>query len=734
MKQVININFHGRVIPIETTAFDLLKAYTESLNRYFAQEDGKEEIINDIESRIAELFQERLKAGATCITDEDVQAIIRNMGRPEDFETTENTSGFESTNQQQQSTFTQSGNSTTATPKRLYRDENDKVFGGVCSGLANYFGIDVVVMRIIFVILAISFGFGLIPYLVLWVAVPSTATKEIGGMRKKLYRDSDDKIIAGVCSGIANYFGINVWIPRVLFLVPFLSFVANWNHWAGIDFPSFVRFTFSPGSLLLYVILWIVLPEATTTSEKLEMKGEKVDMNSIKNSIVEEMKGVQQRAEKFGKEARQFAEEKSETIRNDVRTASRRTGRSFGDVIVLIFKIFAYIIFGSIAFSLVVALFAFGVVSVGLFPAKDFILTDGWQNVFAWGTLIFFIAVPIIGVITWLIRKLGRMKRNSRQVRISFIALWTIGWASFICLIASVGRDFKSINNFSEEDVYLSNPAVPKLEITSIRPNQKYYRYSWFRMEPFEGLEEDTLFVQNINIHIVKSPNDSFRVTMMKLAHGNNRRYADTLASLIQFNAVQQDSILLIDRGISINKTDKFRNQRVILTVYVPVGKQIKISRSIGWPNNVHFDGPWTRQYNLDMQEDDVEHGWQPGETYIMKEDGLYTVDENKPADTWKHRNQNTSGDFDDENNTTPANGEGYRYDQTQPKPVERIDSMKQKLEEEKKKANDSLIKAKEKIEQEIKKLNTQAKRTNPADSFLPAYTIQTYNPMLTMK
>ena len=86
MKQVININFQGRVVPIEVTAFDLLKSYTESLNRHFANEEGKEEIINDIESRIGELFQEKITKGATCITDDDVNAIIKNMGRPEEFE------------------------------------------------------------------------------------------------------------------------------------------------------------------------------------------------------------------------------------------------------------------------------------------------------------------------------------------------------------------------------------------------------------------------------------------------------------------------------------------------------------------------------------------------------------------------------------------------------------------------------------------------------------------------
>src|SRR5690348_14044365 len=86
MKKIININFQGRVIPIEESAYDILKQYIESLRRYFANEESKEEIINDIESRIGELFAERLKKGATCITDEDVNAVIASMGRPEDLE------------------------------------------------------------------------------------------------------------------------------------------------------------------------------------------------------------------------------------------------------------------------------------------------------------------------------------------------------------------------------------------------------------------------------------------------------------------------------------------------------------------------------------------------------------------------------------------------------------------------------------------------------------------------
>lgn len=188
MKQVININFQGRVVPIEVTAFELLKSYTESLNRHFANEEGKEEIINDIESRIGELFQEKITKGATCITDDDVNAIINTMGRPEEFEAMDDaqtqSSASSSSNQEQTNT-----SGSFAGHRRLYRDENDKVLGGVCSGLANYFNIDVIVARIIFVVLLFS-GIGFLTYIIMWIAVPSSASTQIGSTCKKLFRDS----------------------------------------------------------------------------------------------------------------------------------------------------------------------------------------------------------------------------------------------------------------------------------------------------------------------------------------------------------------------------------------------------------------------------------------------------------------------------------------------------------------------------------------------------------------
>src|ERR1700744_2753948 len=86
MKKIININFHSRVIPIEESAYEILQEYIGSLRRHFANEEGRDEIISDIENRFVELFHETLKKGAACITDDDVNAFTASMGRPEEFE------------------------------------------------------------------------------------------------------------------------------------------------------------------------------------------------------------------------------------------------------------------------------------------------------------------------------------------------------------------------------------------------------------------------------------------------------------------------------------------------------------------------------------------------------------------------------------------------------------------------------------------------------------------------
>ena len=700
MNQVIHINFHGRVVPIEVAAFDSLKKYTDSLSAFFANEVGREEIINDIESRIAELFQERLNKGATCITDEDVNAVIKSMGRPEEFD---NEEGAQSV--KQEGAHETSNKIEESIPKRFYRDEQNKVIGGVCSGLANYFGTDPVLIRVIFAVIALAFGTGMLAYLILWIAAPSSASNQIGGLRKKLFRNPDNKILAGVCSGIGNYFGISPWIPRALFLIPFITVAFN-HDWGIFDLFSLIGFSFSPGSLIVYIILWLAIPEASNTAEKLEMKGEKVDMNSIKNSVMEEMRGVQKRAEKLAREASSAAGEKGAALGSEINTVARKGGRSLGDIIIFLVKAFAYFSIGIVVLTLVVVLFSVAVGAIALFPLKNFIVTDGWQNIFAWGTLIFFIAVPVIGIITWIIRLFAKIKANRKILRISFVCLWIIGWVCFIGLIGSTARDFRSINNPFEQEVVLNNPTVNKLHLTTTDGMlQMHNSNNFLRIDPFEGLEEDTALIRNVEVNIRQSANDSFRVTMIKLANGRSRRAADTLASLISYKALQQDSLLILDKGIAINKQDKFRNQRVIVTVYVPVGKQIRVDGNIGWGNTIHIGGLWNGD-NWDMNDD--EKSWRENTDYMMKADGLYTLD-GKPVSDWESRKDDHFR-WDEKGIEIMNDGNRIQIDENgilieedssdsrtfNSRSLNKIDSMMQHLREEKKRLRDSIRKSME--------------------------------------
>lgn len=701
MKKVININFQGRVVPIEETSYDLLKQYTDSLRVYFANEEGRDEIINDIESRIGELFQERIKNGATCITDDDVNAIINNIGRPQDLADADSAdSSYTNKDQEfkgayQQFSFT-SG-------KRLYRDANNKILGGVCSGIAAYFNIEPIIVRLVF----IFSGIGFFAYILLWAFVPSSTSVQ-NGVRKRLYRNPDNKIIAGVCSGIASYFNINVWIPRIIFLIPFISIFFRWEHFGPLSFPNFFNFSFSPGTLLIYVILWLVIPEASTTSEKLEMKGEKVDLNSIKNSVKEEMKGVKERVTMVGKESAEFGKR----MGDEIAYAAKRTRTSLGDIIVVLLKIFLYFIMALFA----ITLFGFAIAATGLFPFKDYIIRDGWQNIFAWGTLLFFIYVPVIGVITWLIRRIAKIKSNSKMMRIGIISLWILGWVCFINLIATVSKDFRSRNNINEEKIALIHPTANMLEV-AYNTGERYNR---FRMQPFGSFNEDTAYVENINVRIIKSATDSFQVSVTKFCNGRTRQYADTLAALINYNIVQRDSALLIDRGIPITRQDKFRNQHVVITIAVPVGKRIKINKKVAWGNWERFQFPWTEDGN-DYDWDTESFSWygHQDEELIMKDDGLYTLDGKPASERWNKKRTfykkmgpgNIKITVDEDGNYDTADDPGYRYERS-------IDSLKMIKDREVKKIKDSLQKKKEELERKLEKLD----QTTSADAFSGKY------------
>jgi phage shock protein PspC (stress-responsive transcriptional regulator) len=162
MKVTLNINIGGYAFHIDEDAYHELKAYLRSLELHFTGEDSSSEIMADIETRMSELFRARLGSFRQVITMADVQEIIRIMGTPEDFV--------------DQDSYSAKEKFTSTSSHRMYRDPDNRIIGGVCSGMGAYWRIDPVILRVLFIVFAIAGGFGALVYLVLWIVLPEAKT------------------------------------------------------------------------------------------------------------------------------------------------------------------------------------------------------------------------------------------------------------------------------------------------------------------------------------------------------------------------------------------------------------------------------------------------------------------------------------------------------------------------------------------------------------------------------
>jgi len=177
MNKIFNVNLGGYPFTIDEDAFAKLNRYLDTIEAHFSTSEGCDEILEDIEARMAELFNEKAKA-KSIVTLKDLDDVIAIMGKPEDFgaASLEDDTGY-----QAEYTSRKSGpkraKTTIKTGKRLFRDGEDKVIGGVCSGVAAYFGIqDPLWIRLGWIISVMILGIPLILYPVLWAIVPLAKT------------------------------------------------------------------------------------------------------------------------------------------------------------------------------------------------------------------------------------------------------------------------------------------------------------------------------------------------------------------------------------------------------------------------------------------------------------------------------------------------------------------------------------------------------------------------------
>ncbi len=164
MKKTISVNIKGINFNIEVDAYEKLQDYLERLESTLQNEEGAQEIIEDVELRIAEVCSSLITNNKTVIELDDIQDILKNLGNPEEYLDEE----------ERASNYQESHSTENTTEKRLFRDTENAAIAGVCSGIANYMNIDVVIVRAIFVIFFIFAGFGLPLYIILWLIVPPT--------------------------------------------------------------------------------------------------------------------------------------------------------------------------------------------------------------------------------------------------------------------------------------------------------------------------------------------------------------------------------------------------------------------------------------------------------------------------------------------------------------------------------------------------------------------------------
>ncbi len=593
MKKIIQVNLSGRILFIEEPAYEQLQQYMASLRAHFANEESRDEILNDIEGRIAELLHEILQRGSDRITSVELEDVIASIGRPEDFEEVADASMADTT-------------STASVPhvdthqKRLYRDTDDKVLGGVCSGIASYLGIDPTIVRLLFAIITFGgFGTGFVIYLVLWILLPKRSLR--GQSARRLYRNPDDRILGGVASGLAAYFNTPARNIRLIFVAPILLNVLlgvldvlNDSLFIDLGVGAFMS-TF----VLAYIILWIILPEATTTYQKMEMRGEKVDLDRIKQHVKAGMEKVGERVKGWSEEVEQSANALSDKISErspEFQSAGKTILHGVGSVV----RFFLFLFLGTIAFASLVSGAAILFAGIVTLPAQHFLWSSGAQQWGFWLTILLFFVLPVLYLFIALIRRLFRVRRSSPALRWSFGILWILGWIALFWTASSLARDF-GYKKKSSQDIPMTAASVDTLLITQSVPSFSYSgTWTWIDVDGDENFDitKDTLKLPAVRLEVEPSADSAYHLRVEKYAWGRSEQEATDRLDKIDYPVVVTGGVLDVSPGFAVAMADRYRGQHVVLRLQVPPGKAIRFTPTVIDSHSWIFDA--NRPYTMD--------------------------------------------------------------------------------------------------------------------------------------
>lgn len=495
MNKTIIINISGSIFHIEEDAYEILKIYMTDVKAYFNKSDDSFEIIADIENRIAELFSEIISVEEKqVIVLNDVEKIIRTMGQAKDFE-------------------------------NVLNDEEE-------------------------------------------------LKSENYTIKKRLYRNPDDKIVGGICSGIAAYFNIDpIWIR----------------------FALAISVLFFGTGLFLYLILWIIMPEAITRTEKLAMRGEAPTIDSIRKSIEDEMAGMRRGLTNV---------RNNSTIRNSITQIIKIANRIIniiGKIIVKLVGSLIIAITGAITVALTITMLAV----LGLIDKQIdaeiplFMLREDHQGImyFAWYMIL---VIPVISIFLIGIRLVFNSNPFTKISAWSMLSIWSLS------LFVGGYYAVDTLGNFREEGRLqetknIKSSSVNKYYLVSDF-DEKYNYYDTLKTQHY-GLRNKMVLksnrnnfgFDNVDLRIEKSFDNQMKLVTTYLGRGNTESLAISNAEKIQYFFEQNDSILTFPRFFKLKDNNIWRNQKIEMVLYVPYNTELIIQERVDRIIQNIYSGECTR-------------------------------------------------------------------------------------------------------------------------------------------
>ncbi len=570
MKKTISINIGGVVFYIEEDGYEKLKNYLSSVQRYFSAFEDSNEILSDIEGRVAERFIAKQKAESKqVISLDDVNELIAAMGSVADFEAIEQaedllTEPLAAASGRTQSaasdrlytsppiaeTFAPNSAGAASAPRRLYRDLRRKLIGGVASGVAHYFTVDPLWVRLAFLFLFIGLpvgtgmmvgfsmvnndgnfassvsGLAMLVYIAMWIAFPGSNALEEDKSIKKFYRDPDRKVVGGVAAGVASYFGVDLGVVRFLWVLSVFLF--------GTGF-------------LIYIVLWIISPTAKTLTEKMEMQGEPITLTNIETNI---KRGLNLEETPTGESGVTrlllFPFRAIAAIINGLGKLLKGIGP--------IFRILIGAILVAVGAAALIGLVVGGSVGMSLREVMPFgnippmlLLHE------APSTLLFSVAllvgIPFVVVLLLGLTLLANRRVASGTVWLTLAGLWIVG------LIGSASTGIMYQQNFARRG--------------EIQQTDRYAINGTPILDEYDN-DGDNSNDWEVRLMIEGYAGDSVKVEREISAKGRSREDARRNAMDLNYGIQQKDSLLRFDKEPTLVSGGKYRDQQVRLRLLMP--------------------------------------------------------------------------------------------------------------------------------------------------------------------